>query len=379
MPQIDNFLRLMNVRGASDLHFAVGNPPVLRVSGAMEAIRYKTLSDNDFEIMLGEITPPALWERYKNTGDLDFAYETPGLARFRVNLFRQERGPAAVFRIIPTRLFTLDQLGMPRILERLTMYPSGLALVTGPTGSGKSTTLSAIVDLINTERQVHILTIEDPIEFVHPPKNALITQREVGSSAIDFAEALRAGLREDPDIILVGEMRDLETVQLALHAAGTGLLVFGTLHTNNAAKTIDRITSVFPADEQEGARAMVADCLVGVVSQQLLRRKEGGRVAALEIMFGSPAMATLIRDGKTHQLPNLIMQGKSRGMVTMDQSLIDLVKDGIVDPEEAYGKAVYKSDFRFKVLEELNVRVGITDEDPAESERAMQQLTGAKA
>jgi len=378
MPQIDNFLRLMNHRGASDLHFAIGNPPVLRVSGGLEPIRYKTLSENDFDVMIAEITPKPLWDRYKATGDIDFAYETPGLARFRVNLFRQERGPAAVFRIIPTRLFTLDQLGMPRILEKLTKYPSGLALVTGPTGSGKSTTLSALVDLVNAERNVHILTIEDPIEFVHPPKSALITQREVGSSAVDFAEALRAGLREDPDIILVGEMRDLETVQLALHAAGTGLLVLGTLHTNNAAKTIDRITSVFPADEQEGARAMVADCLVGVVSQQLLRRKEGGRVAALEIMFGSPALGTLIRDGKTHHIPNLIMQGKNRGMITMDQSLFDLVKADIVDPEDAYGKAVYKPEFRHKMLEEMSIRVGLADEDPAETERALALLTGQK-
>ena len=366
MARIDAFLRLMNDRGASDLHLSVGQPPILRLHGDIDPIRYKSLSQVDFEHFIGEVAPKRIWDQFQEGGDADFAYECTGLARFRVNLFRQERGAGAVFRIIPTKLLTMEQLGLPEVCNRICELERGLCLVTGPTGSGKSTTLSAIVNRMNETRKLHIITIEDPIEFVPPNKKSLITQREVGTNAHSFAAGLKAALREDPDVILVGEMRDLETIQLALHAAETGLLVFGTLHTNSAGKTVDRIINVFPTDEQEGVRSVIGDTLVCVLAQQLLKRKEGGRVAALEILFGSIALGNIIREGKTHQITNIIRQGQRRGMVTMDDSLIALAEAKVVDPEHCYEKAIDKREFRKRVMQGLGVKVGAGDEDADE-------------
>ena len=370
MARIDSFLRLMNDRGASDLHFTVGQPPILRLHGDIDPIRYKSLSQTDFEFFLGEVAPERIWKHFKDGGDADFAYECKGLARFRVNLFRQERGAGAVFRIIPTKLLTMEQLGLPEVTNRICELERGLCLVTGPTGSGKSTTLSAIVNRMNETRKLHIITIEDPIEFVHPNKKSLITQREVGTNATSFAAGLKAALREDPDVVLVGEMRDLETIQLALHAAETGLLVFGTLHTNSAGKTVDRIINVFPTDEQEGVRSVIGDTLVCVLAQQLLKRTEGGRVAALEILFGSPALGNIIREGKTHQITNIIRQGMRRGMMTMDDSLYKLVETKLVDAENAYEKAIDKKEFRKRVMQGLGIKVGAGDEDADEKDEA---------
>ncbi len=344
--RIDRFLKLMNDRGASDLHMPVGRPPILRLHGRIEPIRYSILGSSDFRDLMEPITPPALWKRYAKHGDVDFAYEVPGLARFRVNLFQQVRGPGAVFRIIPSRIMTLQQLGMPPEVRRLAQLDGGLALVTGPTGSGKSTTLAAVIHDMNQRRDLHIITIEDPIEFVHDNRRSLISQREVGRHSRGFASALRAAVREDPDCILVGEMRDLETIEMALDAAETGLLVLGTLHTNSAGKTIDRILNVFPSDRQDGVRGVLAGVLRGVLSQQLLPRVNGGRVAAIELMFGSPALGALIREGKAHQVTNYIRQGARRGMVSMDDSLRALVEQGIVEPAAALEKALEKDHMR---------------------------------
>ncbi len=344
--RIDRFLRLMNDRGASDMHLVVGRPPLLRESGRIVPVRYHVIGEADFVRLLKPVTPPEMWESFVAHGDLDYAYEVPGLARFRVNLFRQERGSAAVFRIIPTKVLTLDQLGMPPAVRSLAYADSGLILVTGPTGSGKSTTLSAIIHEMNCERGLHIITIEDPLEFVHANRRALVSQREVGTHSKGFRAALRAAVREDPDCILVGEMRDLETISMALSAAETGLLVFGTLHTNSAAKTMDRIINVFPAERQDGVRRALSSVIRGVLAQQLLRRKGGGRVAAVEVMLQAPGLQALIREGKTHQLGGFIQQGIARGMVTMDASLRRLVEEDAVDPAAALEKALAKDEMR---------------------------------
>jgi twitching motility protein PilT len=345
-PKIERFLRLMTSRGASDFHLTVGRPPMLRVSGSMEPIRYRTLLEVDYRDLIQPITTKRLWEEFEATGDVDFSYEVPGLARYRVNLFRQQRGSGAVFRIIPTKIMTLDQLGLPDQIRRLADIQSGLVLVTGPTGSGKSTSLAAIIDLINETRTLHIITIEDPIEFVHSNKKCLIHQREIGTHATSFAEALKAAGREDPDLILVGEMRDLETIQMALTAAEKGTIVFGTLHTNNAAKTIDRIISVFPADEQEGVRNVLGDALRSVVAQQLIAKTGGGRVAAMEILFCSPAIGNMIREGKTPQITSSIQTGIKEGMIDMDSSIRKLYEDGLIGARAALDKAIDKSNFK---------------------------------
>ena len=308
-PKIDRFLKLMNDRGASDFHITVGRPPMLRISGAIETIRYRTLTEVDFTDMIRPVTPPRLWDEFTKGGDADYSYEITGVARYRVNLFRQQRGAGAVFRIIPSKIMTIEQLSLPPQVRRIAQLRSGLVLVTGPTGSGKSTTLAAIIDLINETRDLHIITIEDPIEFVHPHKRCLVHQREIGSHAKSFAEALKSAGREDPDLILVGEMRDLETISMALSAAEKGTLVFGTLHTNNAAKTMDRIINVFPAGEQEGIRNVLGETIRAVVAQQLMPKIGGGRVAALEILFGSPALGNIIREGKTPQITSMIQVG----------------------------------------------------------------------
>ncbi len=346
-PLVDRFLKLMQERGASDLHLSVGRAPIFRLSGLMEPIRYRVLTDADYVRLIQPIVPAALWEEFGSAGDIDFAYEVPGLARFRVNLFKQERGLGAVFRIIPTKLMTLDQLGLPPAVRKVVDFRAGLVLVTGPTGSGKSTTLSAIINEMNHRRSLHIVTIEDPIEFVHPNRNSLISQREVGPHTRAFSPAVRAAVREDPDVILVGEMRDAETIEMALSAAETGLLVFATLHTNSAAKAIDRIISVFPTGRQESVRGSLAIGLECVIAQQLLARKgEGGRTAAVEVLFGSTALSTTIREGKTHQVNGLIQMGKSAGMVAMDDALRALVESDQVDSLHALEKAIDKDTFR---------------------------------
>src|SRR5258708_30807 len=336
----------MNDRGASDFHMTVGRPPMLRASGSMETIRYRVLSEADYADMLKPVTPPRLWDDYVKSGDVDFSYEIPGVARYRVNLFRQQRGAGAVFRVIPTKILTIEQLGLPDQVRRVANFRSGLVLVTGPTGSGKSTTLAAIIDQINETRPLHIITIEDPIEFVHPNKKCLIHQREIGNHATSFSEALKSAGREDPDLILVGEMRDLETIQMALSAAERGTLVFGTLHTNNAAKTMDRIISVFPAGEQEGIRNVLGDTIRGVVAQQLLPKLGGGRVAALEILFASPAIGNMIREGKTSQITSAIQTGMKEGMVDMDASIRRLYADKKISARAAYDKAIDKESFK---------------------------------
>jgi twitching motility protein PilT len=347
MPKIDQFLNLLVEFGASDLHLSCGGPPVLRVHGHLQRVKYRDLVERDLDLLLGEILTEGQLQRYQATHDLDFAYEIAGVARFRGNFFRQHRGPGAVFRIIPSKIPSAEEINLPDAIRRFTDLNRGLVLVTGPTGSGKSTTLAAMIDLINQTRPEHILTIEDPIEFVHANKKALVNQREVGPHTESFASALKAALREDPDVILVGEMRDRETIALALTAAETGHLVFGTLHTNSAHKTVDRIIDTFPGDLQHQVRAMLSESLRGVVAQQLLRKKGGkGRVAAHEIMVGTPAVSNLIREGKTYQIPSIIQTGKKDGMVQMDQSILALVMSGVVEGTEAYAKALDKALFQ---------------------------------
>jgi twitching motility protein PilT len=336
MAKVDSWFDALRKAGGSDLHLSVGLPPSFRVHGHLQPIRKDPLTGPEFETLIREITPPPLWKEYVETGDVDFAYEVPGLARFRTNLLSQHRGSGAVFRIIPTRIQTMEELGLPKQLYQFTRIDRGLVLVTGPTGSGKSTTLAAIINEINATRNAHIITIEDPIEFVHENQRSLITQREIGEHTQSFAQALRAAVREDPNVVLVGEMRDLETINLALTSAEMGLLVFGTLHTNSAPKTVDRIIDAFPAEEQEQVRMMLSESLVGVVAQQLLRRSDKpGRVAALEILIGSPALANLIREGKTHQIGSHMQTGRGAGMVTMDRALLELVEKKMIDPRDA--------------------------------------------
>jgi twitching motility protein PilT len=354
--RIDRFLKLMKDRGASDLHLSVGRPPIFRLGGRTDPIRYRVLDDNDFIGLLQPATPPHIWETYVTTGDADYAYELPNVARFRVNLFKQQRGLGAVLRIIPTKIMTMEQLNLPASVKKLCYLKGGLVLVTGPTGSGKSTTLSAIINEMNERRPLHFVTIEDPIEFVHPNKRSLVSQREIGPHSKNFTNALRAAVREDPDVILVGEMRDPETIEMALNAAETGVLVFGTLHTNSASKTIDRVVNVFPSDRQEGVRGVLGGVLKGVLAQQLLRRKKGGRVAALEILYGSSALASLIRDGKSHQISGLISTGKAQGMISMDDSLRKLVNDDVIEPQAALEKSLDKDEMR-KWLKERGVEV----------------------
>jgi twitching motility protein PilT len=313
---------------------------------SQSSIRYRSLSEADYAELLRPVVPERLWQEFQETGDVDLSYEVAELARFRVNLFRQQRGSGAVFRVIPTKIMTLEQLGMPEPVRRLAEIESGLVLVTGPTGSGKSTTLAAIIDLINETRNYHVITIEDPIEFVHPNKKCLVHQREIGTHATSFSEALKAAGREDPDLILVGEMRDLETISMALAAAEKGTIVFGTLHTNNAAKTVDRVVSVFPASEQDGIRAVLGDALRAVVAQQLIPKLGGGRVAEIEILFCSPGIGNMIREGKTQQIPSAIQTGVREGMVDMDTSIRRLYDAGLISARAALDKAIDKSSFK---------------------------------
>lgn len=346
MARIDALFNMMKEQGASDLHLSSGNPPIFRLRGEMVRLNFKTLGHDEIKAILYEILSEKQKIQFEETRDLDFAYEVADVARFRGNIMMQYRGIAAVFRIIPSKILSADDLGLPEGVRRMTQFKKGLVLVTGPTGSGKSTTLAGMIDLINSTRKEHILTFEDPLEFIHQNKMSLMNQRQIGEHTESFASALKAALREDPDVILVGEMRDLITIQLAMSAAETGHLVFGTLHTSTAAKTVDRIIDVFPTDQQEQVRAMLSESLKGVVCQQLLKTADGkGRVAALEIMLGTPAIGNLIREGKTFQIPSIMQTAKKDGMQLMDQHLLDLLKTKKVNPEEAYRCATDKKQF----------------------------------
>jgi twitching motility protein PilT len=321
--------------GASDLHLSSGEPPMLRIHGDIKRLDHPPLSRDEVHNMAFDVMSDSHRRLFQEKLDIDFSFELGDIARFRVNVFVQRKGEGAVFRTIPTQVVTLDQLGMPPILKEVCKRERGLVLVTGPTGSGKSTTLAGMVDFINENWECHILTVEDPIEFVHTPKKSLINQREVGTHTQSFAAALRSALREDPDVILVGEMRDLETISLALTAAETGHLVFGTLHTSSAPKTVDRVIDAFPAGQQNQVRAMFSESLEAIVTQTLCKKKGGGRVAACEILVGVPAVRNLIREGKIHQIPSTMQTGQKLGMQTLDMSLQDLVARGVITREEA--------------------------------------------
>ena len=347
MAYIDQFFEVLVQAGASDLHLGEGSPPKIRQHGAILPIRPEVLTQEEMAYMMSEISGPERWSRFIETGDLDFAYEMNADSRFRCNFLKQSHGLGCVFRLIPTKIMTLEQLGIPEVVKSFGHVRGGMVLVTGPTGSGKSTTLAALIDYINTNFTRHIITVEEPIEFVHVNKKSIITQREVPDHAPSFAQGLKASLREDADIVLVGEMRDLETIQLALTAAETGLLVFGTLHTNNARKTVDRLVDVFPADQQSQVRTMLANSLRGVVAQLLLKRCDtGGRLAVNEILVVNTAAASIIREGATQKLQDVLISGKGEGMQFMDDAIWTVMQQGKVSPVEAYMKAIDKNRFR---------------------------------
>lgn len=348
MTKIDALLKKAVEMGASDLHITVGSRPIYRINGELQKIEERDiLSDSDARRLLDEIMTDEHHRKFEQFDDVDFSYEIPEVGRFRTNIFLQNRGIGAVFRIIPQHIVPLEELNLPRAVEEFTQLSKGLVVVTGPTGNGKSTTLASMIDHINRHRKAHIITIEDPLEFVHTNKLSLINQREVGNHCPSFASALRSAFREDPDVILIGEMRDLETIALVITAAETGHLVFGTLHTSSAAKTVDRIIDAFPTAQQAQVRTQLSESLSGVVSQQLLKRKDGnGRVAAVEILVGVPALAHLIREGKTYQIPSIIQTGRREGMQTMDQAIVDLLKQGTISAEEAHDKCVDRETFQ---------------------------------
>ncbi len=347
MAKIDAFFKLMHDQNASDLHLVSGQPPALRIHGDIERIKYNVLTNNELRSILYEITPEEKIKVFEETGDVDFGYEITGLARYRANYFMQRNGIAAVFREIPSDILTAEKLGLPPVISKLAMLPRGLVLVTGPTGSGKSTTLAAIIDEANRSRKDHIITVEDPIEFVHKSHGCIVNHREVGLHTKTFSAALRGALREDPDVILVGEMRDLETISLAIEAASTGHLVFSTLHTSSAAKTVDRVIEVFPANQQPQIRSTLADGIRAVVAQTLFKRiDKRGRCAALEIMVATPAVRNLIRESKTHQIPSMIQTGKQYGMQLLDDAIMQLYQKRWIGADEAYTKANNKAIFR---------------------------------
>ena len=355
MNRIDAFLELVIKQGGSDLHLVSGNPPRIRLHGEAFNVKYRELTAEETDELLYEIMPKGIKKVFEEHGGADFAYEVSNLARFRVNIFRHIAGTGAVFRAIPTSIQSLSELKLPPVIKNLCRQQKGLILVTGPTGSGKSTTLSAMIDFINRERQGHIVTIEDPIEFIHSNKKCLVSQREVGSHTQCFADALRSSLREDPDVILIGEMRDLETIHLALTAAETGILVIATLHTSGAAASIDRIINVFPSGEEPYVRTMLSTSLVAVLSQQLLRTADQkSRVAALEVMINNSAVSNIIREGKTDQLDNIIQSGSMQGMQRMDTAIKRLLDSQVISSEEAYLKSRSKSDFSNFNTDELS-------------------------
>jgi twitching motility protein PilT len=347
MAYIDQFFKVLIESGASDLHLAEEQPPKIRRHGEIIPIREEVLSRDEVSYMLSEICTPKRWESFEQTGDLDFAYEMDADSRFRCNFLKQASGYGAVFRLIPTKIATLEQLKVPPVIKEFGKLRGGLVLVTGPTGSGKSTTLAALIDFINTNYSRHIITVEEPIEFVHRNKRSIITQREVPEHAPSFPIGLKAALREDADIVLVGEMRDLETISLALTAAETGLLVFGTLHTNNARKTVDRMVDVFPSDQQSQVRTMLAASLRGVIAQLLMKKADGsGRVAVNEILVVNSGAAAIIREGATQKLQDVIVGGRAEGMQFMDDAIWEQLQSGVVSPHEAYMKAIDKARFK---------------------------------
>ena len=369
MAYIDSFFNLLVEQGASDLHIGEGQPPKMRKHGDVTAIREEAITRDEGAYMLSEIAGPDRWALFEERGDLDFAYEMNADSRFRCNLLKQANGYGAVFRLIPTKIATLEQLGIPPVVKDFGNLRGGIVLVTGPTGSGKSTTLAAVIDHINENFARHIVTVEEPIEFVHGNKRSIITQREVPVNAISFPAGLRAVLREDADIVLVGEMRDLETISLALTAAETGLLVFGTLHTNNARKTVDRMVDVFPANKQAQVRTMLANSLRGVLAQLLLKKTPeagGGRVAVNEILVSNAAVSAIVREGATQKLQDVIVAGKGQGMQLMDDAIWALLQKGIISPHEAFMKGIDKNLFKkFLPAEEQDLAnsAGATPDD----------------
>jgi twitching motility protein PilT len=347
MPYLDQLLRVIVDQGGSDLHIGEGQPPKMRKHGDIGPIRQGPITHDEALSMLSEVCGPHNWKIFEERGDLDFAYEMDAASRFRCNYLKQTNGYGAVFRLIPTKIATLEELGIPLVVKEFAQLRGGLVLVTGPTGSGKSTTLAALIDYINENFARHIVTIEEPIEFVHDNKRSVITQRDVPNDSVSFPVALKAALREDVDIVLLGEMRDLETISLALTAAETGVLVFGTLHTNNARKTVDRMVDVFPAPRQAQARAMLANSLRGVLAQLLLKKADGsGRLAVNEILIASAAVAAIIREGATQKLQDVIVSGKAQGMQFMDEAIWSLLQQTIVSPYEAFMKAIDKNRFK---------------------------------
>jgi twitching motility protein PilT len=347
MAYLDQFLQIVVRQGASDLHIGEGQPPKIRTHGDIMPIRDELISQEEATRMLSEVCGPQNWEIFQQRGDLDFAYQLDEHSRFRTNYFKESNGYAAAFRLIPTKISTLEELGIPVVVKEFAYLRGGLVLVTGPTGSGKTTTQAALIDFINQNFSKHVVTIEEPIEFVHNNKHSIITQREVPGDSSSFPAALRAALREDTDIVLIGEMRDLETISLALTAAETGLLVIGTLHTNNARKTVDRMIDAFPAERQSQARAMLANSLRGVVAQLLLKRSDrAGRIAVNEILIANAAVAAIIREGATQKLQDVIISGKAQGMQFMDDAIWALLEKGIVSAHEAFMKAIDKNRFK---------------------------------
>ena len=347
MARIDAFFKLMSEEKDSDLHLATGNPPMLRINGDLVRVDYPALVNDELKAMVYEIAPEQKIKTFEETSDVDFGYEVPGVARYRANFFQQKAGISAVFRLIPSKVLTVEDLGLPPVLKKFPLLKKGLILVTGPTGSGKSTTLAAMMDYANLQRHDHIITVEDPIEFVHRSQNCLVQHREVGVHTRSFGAALRGALREDPDVLLVGEMRDLETIELALTAAATGHLVFGTLHTSSAAKAVDRVIDVFPTEQQNQIRATLAESLKGVIAQNLFKRiDQPGRVAALEILVVDTAIANLVREGKTHQIPGMIQVGKKKGNQPLDDAIMEHLRHLRISPEEAYDKCIEKKKFR---------------------------------
>ena len=355
MPRIDELFHYLRDHKGSDLHLAAGLEPRIRLHGSLEAVDgWPVLTHEAILSLLREIASEEDWEEYEKTGDLDFAYGLPGVARFRANFLRQENGGGAVFRIIPEKIVPLEDLNLPKAIETLAHLQQGLVLVTGPTGSGKSTTLAAIIDRINTTYAKHIVTIEDPVEFVHKSKKSVFSQREVGTDTESFGAALRAAIRQDADVILVGEMRDLETISLAVTAAEMGALVFGTLHTNGAANTIDRLIDAFPAEEQAQIRTTLAESIAGIVSQLLLKTADGqGRVAVNEILLKTPGLANIVREGNTPMLTSVIQGGRAQGMQLMDDALMTLVEQKRITPRDAYMKATNKARFEPLVKEDM--------------------------
>src|SRR5246127_3108764 len=347
MAYIDQFLQIVVRQGASDLHVGEGQPPKIRTHGDIMPIREEPISRDEATRMLSEVCGPQNWEIFQEHGDLDFAYQMDEHSRFRTNYFKQSDGYAAAFRLIPTKISSLEELGVPVVIKKFAYLRGGLVLVTGPTGSGKTTTQAALIDFINQNFSRHVVTIEEPIEFVHENKRSIVTQREVPTDSISFPAGLKAALRQDTDIVLIGEMRDLETISLALTAAETGLLVIGTLHTNNARKTVDRMIDAFPADRQAQARAMLANSLRGVVAQLLLKRSDRpGRIAVNEILIATPAVAAIIREGATQKLQDVIVSGRAQGMQFMDDAIWALLEKGIVSAYEAFMKAIEKNRFK---------------------------------